>query len=231
MHTDYDVINGIISTSGLQVRGAFYPIQEDEVPAICRNITANTLVLVGNIGGKMWPYFERHKIDENDSLDNWTKRVTQSFTSQLRKNYGNAKLFFPSEGPPYLPFQRWAMRAESVFPSPLGILIHPKHGLWHAYRAAIAFEKVLSIPNKKDIQSPCSTCKGKPCLKACPVNAFSDGSYDVGACVSYLNTDSGDQCLSIGCLARKACPISKTSGYNEAQSRFHMRSMKDKHVN
>ena len=54
-----------------------------------------------------------------------------------RPTVGAAPIY-PFGGPPYWPFQRWAQRAEAVFPSPLGILIHPEYGLWHAYRAALA---------------------------------------------------------------------------------------------
>ena len=41
---------------------------------------------------------------------------------------------FPFSCPPFLPFLRWAERAEVVFPSPSGPLIHPVYGLWHTYR-------------------------------------------------------------------------------------------------
>ena len=50
-----------------------------------------------------------------------------------------AMALYPFDGPPYRPFQRWAMRAEPVAPSPLGLFIHPEYGLWHAYRAALVF--------------------------------------------------------------------------------------------
>ena len=43
---------------------------------------------------------------------------------------------FPSDKP-YMPFQQWAMQAEGLKKSPLGMLIHPVYGLWHAYRGAI----------------------------------------------------------------------------------------------
>ena len=37
----------------------------------------------------------------------------------------------PVRRPPYWPFQQWARRAEPVHPSPIGVLIHPRYGLWH----------------------------------------------------------------------------------------------------
>ena len=46
--------------------------------------------------------------------------------------------WFPSEKP-WQPFQQWAMRAEGLKASPLGVLIHPDYGLWHGYRGAIGF--------------------------------------------------------------------------------------------
>ena len=36
------------------------------------------------------------------------------------------KALFPFGGPPFLPFQRWAQRAEPVHSSPIGLLIHPR---------------------------------------------------------------------------------------------------------
>jgi hypothetical protein len=42
---------------------------------------------------------------------------------------------------PHLPLQRWAKRAESCHASPLGMFIHPEHGLWHGYRCALALAK------------------------------------------------------------------------------------------
>ena len=41
------------------------------------------------------------------------------------------------------------MRAEAVAPSPLGILIHPDYGLWHAYRGALAFAERLALPRAR----------------------------------------------------------------------------------
>ena len=50
---------------------------------------------------------------------------------------------YPFGGPPLLPFQRWAARAEPISPSPLGLFIHPRFGLWHSYRGALAFSVSL----------------------------------------------------------------------------------------
>ena len=57
-----------------------------------------------------------------------------------------AKAFFPSGGLPYWPFQQWARRAEPVHPSPVGILIHPRYGLWHSYRGALGLGEAHDLP-------------------------------------------------------------------------------------
>ena len=91
----------------------------------------------------------------------------------------DATALYPSDGPPYLPFQRWAMKAEPVRSSPLGILIHPDYGLWHGYRGALAFAGALPLPPRDERASPCDDCADRPCLSTCPVAAFGEAGYDV----------------------------------------------------
>ncbi|MEZ5775791.1 MAG: hypothetical protein R3D33_14110 [Hyphomicrobiaceae bacterium] len=129
---------------------------------------------------------------------------------------------FPSDRP-YQPFQQWAMRAEPVTPSPLGLLIHPEHGLWHAYRAALAFPDLVDdLPPRGEHPSPCATCVARPCLSACPVGAFDGRGYDVAVCVGHLRSGRPPDCLAHGCHARAACPVGLTARYPHAQIRFHM---------
>ena len=37
------------------------------------------------------------------------------------------------------------MRAEGLKPSPIGILMHPQFGLWHAYRGALLFDVEIEL--------------------------------------------------------------------------------------
>ena len=128
----------------------------------------------------------------------------------------------PSDGPPYQPFQQWAMRAEPVFPSPLGILIHPDYGLWHGYRGALLFEDRVVLPATVGASSPCDACPGRPCLSACPVSAFDGTAYDVPVCRAHLRSGQGEACLGGSCLARRACPVGVEYVYGESHARFHM---------
>jgi hypothetical protein len=166
----------------------------------------------------MWRAFTRDRRDEPNPLDSWTRRVVTAAAGDL----GASASLFPFEGPPYHPFQRWALRADRVHPSPLGILIHPEFGLWHAYRAALCFVAELALPARPAAQTPCGTCRDRPCLSTCPVSAFSASGYDVEACARHVASPAGAPCREQGCLARDACPVGQAYAYSPAQAGFHM---------
>lgn len=167
----------------------------------------------------MWEAFTKARPVGPDPLDGWSHSVLESVAAQY-----DAGIVMPSDGPPYLPFQQWAMRAEPVYPSPLGILIHPRWGLWHGYRGALLFPAAFELPKIEALPSPCETCHDKPCLSACPVGAFTDSVYDVEACASHIRSESGTRCLTSGCLARHACPIGQEVRPSPDQATFHMRA-------
>jgi len=109
-----------------------------------------------------------------------------------------------------------------VSPSPLGMLIHPELGLWHAYRGALAFAERLALAPVEPVASPCDSCPERPCLTACPVGAFTASGYDVAACVAHLDSGRGGACLTGGCQARLACPVGVEHRYAPAAAAFHM---------
>ena len=150
------------------------------------------------------------------TLDDWSKQII----GDLAARFG-ARPLFPF-AKPFLPFQSWARRAEACFVSPIGMSIHPRYGLWHAYRGALAFADTLDIPRLVDATSPCETCADQPCLTACPVNAFSEAGYDTFSCSQHLESSDGTDCLSNGCRARRACPVGTAFTYEPAQAHFHM---------
>jgi epoxyqueuosine reductase QueG len=115
------------------------------------------------------------------------------------------------------------MRAEGLKASPLGILIHPVYGLWHAYRAALVAPAIAEgIEPAAEAAHPCDSCSEKPCLNACPVDAFTPSGYNVPACAAYLASTAGKTCRHGGCAARNACPVGAEFRYSEPQLRFHM---------
>lgn len=216
----YDAVADALAAFGLLARGGFHPADRDDVPALDDGRMPGTLVLVGNAGPAMWPVFTASAEAADGRphpMDRWCRRVIGDVAARF-----GACAVFPFEGPPYHPFQRWALRAEPVRPSPLGILIHPDYGLWHAYRGALVFPERFDPPGPDMRPSPCESCRDKPCLTACPVHAFTSDGYDVAACAGHLGRAEGRDCLGGGCLARRACPVGREHIYEPAQAAFHM---------
>lgn len=207
---------------GLALLGGFHPTEDDVVPN-CRNgRKAGTLLLVGNLGRALWPVFSRSpelRDGAPHALDRWTGRVLERTAAEL-----GASALFPFGGPPWLPFQRWAVRAGSGAASPLRILIHPEYGLWQAYRGAIAFADRLALPEPDRRPCPCDSCAEQPCLSACPVGAFTPEGYDAAGCRRHVASAAGVACREGGCLARRACPVGREHTYEPAQMAFHMRA-------
>jgi hypothetical protein len=210
---DYAQIEQRIASTGLIVRGGFHPDEDDGVPVPC-----TTLIMVGNAGPEFWRSIEREADLANaHPIEDWSRKVLTEAAKEL-----DAGVLFPFTGPPYLPFLSWAQKSEPVFPSPIGPLIHPDYGLWHAYRGALAFRERIDLPLLEDSKSPCESCRDKPCLNTCPVEAVGRGDYDVPACAGYLAGPEGADCLSSGCAARRACPIGRDYLYEPIQAGYHM---------
>ncbi|MBP1685884.1 MAG: hypothetical protein H6Q33_2027 [Deltaproteobacteria bacterium] len=213
-----DEIAQSLQDAGLTPRGAFHPAAGDGVPALAADTPARTVVLAGNAGPQMWQAFTAARVGQPTTLDEWSVRVLTALAARL-----GAHAVFPFERP-YLPFQRWAMRAEACHASPLGLLIHPDYGLWHGYRGALLFAAVIALPPPDRRASPCASCADRPCRSACPASAFDGTAYDVPACARHLAGMPEPACLDIGCLARHACPIGRDYRYAPAQARFHMQA-------
>ena len=198
---------------GLLVRGGFSVSHQDGAPE-----GVLTIVLVGNAGRSMWDAMGDQLRAEADPMNRWTERTLDPIASEF-----GAAAVYPFGEPPYFPFQRWAQKAEDVYPSPLGILIHPDYGLWHAYRAAFCFQTAIDLPDRENRPSPCDTCEEKPCLSTCPVGAFTvGGGYNVPACAGHLRSGLGRDCMTLGCRARRACPVGQDFTYADGQAAFHM---------
>tara|TARA_E500000305_G_scaffold107955_2_gene109176 strand:+ start:109 stop:786 length:678 start_codon:yes stop_codon:yes gene_type:complete len=215
--TESGGIAAALSRHGLLLRGGFHP--EAREIMLSSGESVGTVLLVGNAGPGMWGGFSANRPAGADPLDHWSGEVL----GEVAGLFG-AEAVLPSDGPPYRPFQQWAMRAEPVFPSPIGILIHPVYGLWHGYRGALLFEAVLELlePAAAGAGNPCDSCADRPCLTTCPVSAFSGSSYDVPACRSHLGSGNGQTCLEGSCLARRACPVGREYIYDAPQLAFHM---------
>ncbi|HZP87480.1 MAG TPA: hypothetical protein VFB54_11730 [Burkholderiales bacterium] len=206
---------------GLMVRAVITANADDGLPPINEGLRARSLVLVGNVGSSLWPVFSASPefLDgREDPLDRWSRRIGE----EMARRWAGVALF-PFGGPPHHPFQRWAVRSGALFASPVGLLIDPKYGLWHAFRFAIALPFEIEGRPVSAV-SPCLDCRDRPCLAACPVTAFVPGEYRYRDCADHLTMHGDAQCWRIGCLARHACPVGQRYRYLPAQARFHMRA-------
>lgn len=212
-------IAAALEPHGLVPRGGFVFGAGDEAPSLSNGVSARSVVLVGHFGSSIWPHFvewRRAHPYVDDPLDTWSKDVLTRVADAVE-----GQAVFPSDKP-YLPFQQWAKRGEGLSVSPLGLLIHPEYGLWQAFRGALLFDRVIDFPSIARDNHPCDSCAEKPCLSACPVDAFDGKNFAVGRCRSYLAEPKGHECLDGGCLARLACPVGREHAYIPEQQRFHM---------
>ena len=204
-------------------RGGFHPIDADLVPG-----DAETCILVGNAGAQFWRSFSAERPAGPNPVESWTKK----FLEQIAANF-SAKVLLPFSGPPFLPFLQWAARSELVTKSPIGPLIHPVYGLWHAYRGILLFQEKIDLPatasRNRDAAdpSPCDTCADQPCLTACPVKAVNGDIFDIPACSGFIGSAEGADCLGTGCRARRACPFGQYYVYSPEQAAHHMQFFLD----
>jgi hypothetical protein len=212
-------IRAALSPHGIFLRGILN--FDGDGPEMSRG-RARTVVLLGNIGGSIWPAFSAWRAahaDVADPLDRWSVDIIRPVADAL----GGAA-WFPTERP-WQPFQQWATRAEGLRPSPLGILVHPDYGLWHGYRGAIGFlERIYHRPPQVR-PHPCDHCSDKPCLTTCPAAAVRIDGFDVAACRTYLAIEGDGACMSSGCIARNACPVGAEYRYPFEQLLFHMQAL------
>ena len=208
-----------IQRTGLVPRGALGLAESERTEGLA---DVRTIVLIGMTGRAGWQAFAAspEAREGNDHpLDRWSRRVIDALACDL-----NAVALYPFGGPPHWPFQQWARRAEPIHFSPIGLLIHPTYGLWHSYRGALGFWQALDVPAFEASASPCDSCRERPCLGACPVGAFSAGGYDVDVCAEHLRSPAGADCMTSGCLARRACPVGAEHAHGAEQAAFTMRA-------
>ena len=199
----------------LTILGGFHPTKADNAPE-----DAKTILMLGPDEPAFWPAFiqsPEYADGMPDAMDRWSARVIGDWATEI-----GAQALFPFGGPPYQPFFSWAVKTGRVHASPIRLLVHDHAGLMVSFRGALALPARLELPTAPP--NPCRTCVDQPCQTACPVDAFDGDGYDVPACKTHILGTDSNACLSTGCAARRACPISEKLGRVPAQSEFHMKS-------
>ena len=200
----------------LEIFGAFHLMGDATDP-----VGAKTLVLLGPKEPGFWAHFQscpEYQDNAADPMDRWSSRVISSLAHAL-----NATAVFPFGGPPFQPFIAWAMKSGRAWQSPAGPLVHDSAGMMVSYRGALAFAQEIALPELPTC--PCDSCTTKPCLTACPVSAlYATTGYDLNRCHQHLESTAGEPCMTQGCAARRACPVSHAYARRSEQSAFHMKS-------
>ncbi len=200
---------------GLIVMGALHPRS-----CGAKGLDHGTLILLG-AGSAFWPTLTASPEwtdGRPDPVDRWSSRVIEELADRL-----GARAHYPFGGPPYAPFIDWALKSGRTWQSPVGALVHDTVGMMISFRGALHFDREFDIPVAR-APSPCATCPA-PCASACPVGALSSGHfYDVAGCHAFLDTAPGQACMTQGCAARLACPLSAGAGRQAGQSAHHMKA-------
>ena len=212
----HEALHAAIAASGFTLLGAFSPQPGDGLAD-----TVRTVLLLGNAGPGMFRRFLVERSGCSETLDDWTRRRIDALARGL-----DVRAVYPFDRP-YPPIQAWARRAGAGFASPLGLNIHPQYGLWHAFRAALLFDRGVPVDAQEPASHPCESCSERPCLRACPVSAFDGASYDTGRCADWISDEAGQDCMQSGCGARRACPVGRAYLYEPVQAHFHMRAFRD----
>jgi hypothetical protein len=213
--TDLSNIDSFAADHRLEVFGGFHPAQGDDCPD-----GTGTILLFGPSEPGFWAHvttMPEWQDGAPDPLDRWSKRVLGNIAA-----IHGGQAIFPSDGPPYPPFYRWALRTGRVWASPVQLLVHDRAGLMVSFRGALALPDQLDLPPPPAV-TPCESCTERTCETACPVAALTTAGYDVPSCHAFLDTSAGRECLSSGCHVRRACPLSQAYGRLPEQSAYHMR--------
>ena len=129
-----DDIKKLAESNGLRIRGTL-PAHTQDLPTQEDGSPSRVLLLIGAEGGSLWPTFSQSsEYHDNcaDPLDRWSRRVGESMADELE-----GLAVFPFDGPPFHPFISWATQSGSVNPSRLGLSLHRRFGLWHAFRLSL----------------------------------------------------------------------------------------------
>lgn len=211
-----------LAPSGLILRDGLNFAEGEERPPGPNGRPARAVLLVGNGGAAYWSQFSRWRARQPDSIENPLDTWSRAAISVAAGAIG-ARVVMPNDRP-FQPFQQWAMRAEGLKPSPLGLLIHPRFGLWHAFRGALLLDVEISIQAVAETIHPCDLCIEKPCLNGCPVAAHTVAGFAYETCLSHVRGGAGAACRDDGCLARNACPHGAEWRYPAEVQAFHQRA-------
>ena len=183
------------------------------------------LVLVGSTGSAMWTSIERrgfadvdHPVDAHaaDAVAAW-RRSLEVHSDVV---WPRPSTDTDSEAAPALPVMKLGERAGWGRRSPLGIGMHPRHGLWVGYRAVVRVAGTWPVLREPPAVHACDSCPDTPCVTRCPVSAIGRGKGILATPCFEERLRPGADC-SRRCVSRLSCPVAPASRYPDAQVAHH----------
>jgi len=180
-------------------------------------------VLLGNAGPSLWPALQAAGPRGEHPVDDYSRATALAFAARFAGEPRALCLYPGAEQQP--PLQLWSQLAGWHQRSPLGMGIHPRHGLWQACRALLLLRSPLPECREPPGVSPCHGCAA-PCVAACPAQALAVGEWpDMRRCLDH-RVAAASGCAD-RCLARLACPVAAGQRYPLAQIAHHYRDPAD----
>ncbi len=182
-----------------------------------------SLVLVGSAGATLWQSMTAARaFGPADPVDEYCEDALFDFCDDLEPDVATTLLWPAADAGATLPVTRLGELAGWSHRSPLGLGIHPRFGLWFAYRGVLLLDVALEPLREPVAPSPCDACADRPCISACPVGAVGGpAGVDLGLCLGERDRE-GASCVS-ACASRAACPIGAEHRYPAEQQGHHHR--------
>ena len=176
-----------------------------------------SLILIGNGGPALWTTIPNTYRNRPDPIDNYSIECATAIADQMLEKH-RYSILYPGETFP--PLQSLGELAGWHNPSPLGIGINKRWGLWFAYRCLILTDAALPEIRSDFGDHPCTTCTQRHCISACPAHALNDRfALELKRCVTY-RLKTGSHC-SANCVARLSCPVRVEERYSMPQIAYH----------
>lgn len=177
------------------------------------------LVLLGHVGGAVWPQALAEAPDDDHPIDTavhrWVVRGMGAHAPGVAW-----ECVYP--GDTALSLIRLGECAGWHHPSPFWQGVDAEWGSWFAYRAVLLANTDWPLTPRRERRSPCLDCVGRPCVAACPAQALGvDQALGLQRCSDHrLHRVSS---CEDRCLARLACPVGAEHRYSAVQLQHHYR--------
>lgn len=192
-------------------------------------LQGGSLLLLGHAGREFWQAYKQADVAGSDPVDDFSSQISERALKQYFPDVSRKQLFPAKDCPINLMALGKAINWHR--PSPLGMGIHSKYGLWSAYRALWWLDSVdLALVNSHHSEAVagasftatdvCAECQTQECIAACPASALIyQQAPDLSRCADFRLAE-GSACAST-CLSRMACPHGAEHRYSSEQMSYH----------